>query len=65
MSGFVQVGREIVASAKHRGLIFFFPYSLRIQGKKKAYDAVQNDTVCFSLSLSLSLFSEMHEMEPF
>jgi hypothetical protein len=34
---------------------------LRIQGKKKAYGAVQNDTVCFSLSL----FSEMHEMEPF
>jgi len=63
VSGFVQVGREIVASGKRRGLIFFFPCSLRIQGKKKAYGAVQNNTVCFFLSLSL--FSEMHEMVPF
>ena len=35
------------------GECFFFPCSLRVQGKKKAYGAVQNDTVC---SLLLLLF---------
>ena len=30
---------------------FFFPYPLCVQGKKKTYDAVQNNTVCFFLSL--------------
>jgi len=32
---------------KWEGKCFFFPCSLRVQGKKKAYGAVQNGTVCF------------------
>jgi hypothetical protein len=39
-------GREI-KDKKWEGKCFFFPYSLRVQGKKKAYGAVQNGTVCF------------------
>jgi hypothetical protein len=32
---------------KWEGKCFFFPCSMRVQGKKKAYGAVQNGTVCF------------------
>ena len=44
--GFLGFGREI-KDKKLEGKCFFFPYSLRVQGKKKAYGAVQNGTVCF------------------
>ena len=39
----------------------FFPCSLRVQGKKKAYGAVQNGTVC----LFLFFFETVHETAPF
>ena len=38
---------------KMGGKMLLLPCSLRVQGKKKAYGAVQNDTVC---SLLLLLF---------
>jgi hypothetical protein len=39
----------------------FFPCSLRVQGKKKAYGAVQNGTVC----LFLFFFEIVHETASF
>jgi hypothetical protein len=39
---------------------FFFSCSLRVQGKKKTYGVVQNDTVFSSF-----FYSEMHETMPF
>jgi hypothetical protein len=40
----------------------FFPCSLRVQGKKKAYGAVQNGTVCLFLFF---FFETVHETAPF
>ena len=40
---------------KMGGKCFFFPCSLRVQGKKKAYGAVQNGTIC-SLLLLLYIY---------
>jgi len=50
---------------KWEGKCFFFPCSLRVQGKKKAYGAVQNGTVCFLFFFFFSFFSETHETAPF
>ena len=46
--------------------IFFFTCPLRVQGKKKTYGIVQNDTVYFFLLSFFFLFSsEMHETMSF
>jgi hypothetical protein len=48
--------------AKQGRKVFFFPYSLRVQGKKKTYGAVQNNIVLLLFSF---FFFEMYETTPF